>query len=101
MTLNPKTLISIKKGFDTFRSNHPKFISFIGNVGSAQVKEGSILELKIVNPDGEEFVTNLKANQDDIEFLKMIRPEIKFSSVEELKAQIEKDIEYVKKDGLK
>ena len=43
----------------------------------------------------KEFKGEIKGDVVNLEFLRFIRPEAKFSSKEELKAQIEKDVEEV------
>lgn len=43
----------------------------------------------------KDFKGEIKGDVINLEFLKFIRPEIKFSSLEELKAQIEKDVKEV------
>lgn len=82
----PPELIEIPYGVYSVNTNFGKAIA---NFGIRPTINGSkpILEVHILN-----FDQNIYGEQIDIEFFKMLRTEKKFSSLDELKAQIQKDI---------
>ncbi|HIP43180.1 MAG TPA: riboflavin biosynthesis protein RibF, partial [Aquifex aeolicus] len=55
-------------------------------------KKGKVLEVHLID-----FKGNLRGKKIKVEFLKFIREEKKFNSIEELIAQIRKDIEEAKR----
>jgi hypothetical protein len=71
--INPLKMMQMKSAWDKFQRNHPKFLGFIQAVRTRGIHEGTVLELKLVTPEGEELVTNLKVQQDDIELFRMMK----------------------------
>ena len=71
--MNPMSLITLKSSLDLFKNNPPKFIQFVNSITQAGIKEGTVLECKIVTPEGKEVQTNIKLNKDDIQFIEQIK----------------------------
>ena len=59
--------------FQTFSSEHPKFVEFLRDAGQDAMREGSVLECKVVSPEGKEYVTNIRLTANDIETINLIR----------------------------
>ena len=68
--MNIMKLGQLKPKFGDFQNRHPKFVQFFTAALPENVKEGSILEIKIKNPDGREICTNMKVAAEDEQFLK-------------------------------
>ena len=70
----------------------------ITNVGTRPTVDGNTLcaETNIFDYSGDLYGKTLT-----VEFLEFIRPEVKFSSLDELKAQVERDIRSVKESNKK
>ena len=71
--MNPMALLNLKSSFDKFQNNHPRFIQFAQAIMQIGLKEGTILECKVITTDGKELQTNLKITQDDLELLEKIK----------------------------
>lgn len=72
--MNPMALLSMKNAFETFKNNHPKFVSFVQAVARPEVmNEGTILECKITTPDGKEYQSNIKITQSDLELFQKLK----------------------------
>lgn len=71
--MNPMDFLQIKKKIDTFKNNHPKFISFMQNVGREGIREGSVLEITVTSPEGASHTANIRVTADDMELLNTIR----------------------------
>ena len=56
--------------WNTFKQNHPKFPAFCSAVSKRGLREGSILEVTYISPEGEKLTTNIKVQQSDIELLR-------------------------------
>ena len=71
--MNPMALLNLKSSFEKFQNNHPRFIQFAQAIMQIGLKEGTILECKVITTDGRELQTNLKITQDDLELLEKIK----------------------------
>ncbi len=70
--INPMELLKFKERFDKFNADHPKFVPFFRMAGKKALKEGTVMEVKFTTPEGEEYVSNIRINNDDIETLGML-----------------------------
>lgn len=71
--MNPMALLGLKNDFDKFKKNHPKFIQFTKAFTKAGLQEGTILECKVIIPDGQELQANIKVTADDLELLEKLK----------------------------
>ncbi len=63
-------LIGLKRKFD---KNHPKFQQFLRACLKDQIKEGTVIEISVKNPDGAEKVANLKVLREDLEMFEELK----------------------------
>ncbi|WP_338801424.1 hypothetical protein WAA20_15255 [Butyrivibrio fibrisolvens] len=56
-----------------FRTQHPKFQAFLGSVTQGAIREGTIIEIKVTDPDGGEYISNMKLTSDDIETVEILK----------------------------
>lgn len=70
--MNPLALIKLKPLLKSFKENHPKFLMFVRKA-LKETDEGSVVEVKITTADGQEFFTNMKINQQDMELFNEMR----------------------------
>ena len=73
MAINPMQLMKIKGLWDQFTIRHPKFPAFLKAMSQGAVKEGSILELTVITPDGRKISTNLKVTAEDEDMIRELR----------------------------
>ena len=67
------SVMKIKSAWDTFTRNHPKFMPFMQAVGREAMGDGTIIEIKVISPEGKEFNTNMKLTQSDLDLFAQIR----------------------------
>lgn len=68
--LNPMQLGKLLEAKKIFSDNHPKFMAFLRYVSAEKlVREGSVVELKITDPEGKTVSANLKVRESDLELL--------------------------------
>lgn len=67
MAINPMALTKVKKSWDTFCGNHPRFPAFLQAVRSAGIKEGTIIEVTVTTPEGRNMTTNLRITASDMQ----------------------------------
>lgn len=70
---NAGMLIQIKNMWDRFESNHPKLPRFFQAVGRECIEEGTVIEISVTKPDGENITSNFKLNEEDMELLAALR----------------------------
>lgn len=73
MAMNPMALLKMKKSWDTFCGNHPRFPAFLQAVQSAGIKEGTIIEVTITTPEGRSMTTNVRITASDLQVYEDIK----------------------------
>jgi len=71
--MNPQALMQLMGAWNTFKGNHPKFPAFLTALKNQGVKEGTIIEISVTDPDGKKIETNLKVNKSDLDLFESIR----------------------------
>lgn len=73
MGLNPMQLMGLRKDLENFKNNHPKFVQFMQAMAQSGLEEGTILECKVITPEGQEIQANIKITQEDMELFKKLK----------------------------
>ena len=71
--MNPMAILSLKGALDKFQGIHPKFMQFITAMIQYGLEEGTVLECKVLTPEGKEIQANIKITQDDLELIEKIK----------------------------
>lgn len=66
-------LQQLKAGIDRFQLNHPKFPLFLKAVSQEALKEGTLIEINVTTPEGQNYCSNLRLKADDMEFINSIK----------------------------
>lgn len=66
-------MFKIKQSWDTFTNNHPRFPQFLTAVKTTGIKEGTVIEISITDPDGKVTATNIKVTQSDLDLIDTLR----------------------------
>ncbi len=74
--MNPGNMMKVIAALGTFRSNHPKFVSFAEHFLRTGIPEGSVIEVTITRPGEEGVTSNMKVTESDLEL---------FASLKEMK----------------
>ena len=51
---------------------HPKFIAYLNALRTHALSVGSVMEMKVTTPDGEDYVANIRLTENDVTALKLI-----------------------------
>ena len=70
--MNPANLFKVKKAWETFAGNHPKFLPFL-QACNGRISEGSIIAVEVIDPNGEKITTNLKVTASDMELFDSLK----------------------------
>ncbi len=71
--VNPAMIFRIKSMWDEFSRNHPKLPRFLQAATSRPMEEGTIIELIIRYPDGQELASNVKLTASDIALIDQLK----------------------------
>lgn len=73
MAMNPIAMMQAAGRIKIFQEQHPKALAFIKSVSDNDIREGSIIEVKVTTPEGRESVSNIKVTKDDMETFKLLK----------------------------
>ncbi len=66
-------LLKMKERLTTFQAQHPKALMFLQDVGKNSIKEGTIIEMSVTDPNGRHSVTNIRLTAEDVETIEMLK----------------------------
>ncbi|MBR7089517.1 MAG: hypothetical protein IKI46_03350 [Lachnospiraceae bacterium] len=73
MGMNPIAMMQAAGRMKIFQEQHPKAIAFIQSISNGDLREGSVIEIKVTTPEGKESVSNIKLTADDIETFNLFK----------------------------
>ncbi|MBO4609615.1 MAG: hypothetical protein J5696_07045 [Lachnospiraceae bacterium] len=73
MAMNPIAMMQAAGRIKIFQEQHPKAIAFIQSISNGDLREGSVIEIKVTTPEGKESVSNIKLTGDDIETFNLFK----------------------------
>ncbi len=73
MAMNPIAMMQAAGRIKIFQEQHPKALAFIKSVSEGDIREGSVIEVKVITPEGKESVSNIKVTKDDMETFNLFK----------------------------
>ena len=74
MNLNTSaTLQQMKTHLGKFKARHLKFPLFLDAVSEHALTEGTIVEIAVTTPDGQNYTSNLRLMAEDIELIRSLK----------------------------
>ncbi|MCR5294763.1 MAG: hypothetical protein K6E30_06260 [Lachnospiraceae bacterium] len=67
--MNPFELIRLKGFWDSFSAAHPKLVPFAKSVYPAAFGEGTVVDVRITDPNGRNYHYNLRISAEDMQNL--------------------------------
>ncbi len=71
--MNPQSMMQLIGALGTFKSNHPKFASFLELMIKGGVPEESIIEVTVTRPGEEPLTANMKVLASDLEMMQALK----------------------------
>ena len=65
--------MKLAERYNLFQTQHPLFASFLGQAAARAMREGTVIEVKVTDPEGKEMVTNLKMTPEDLETIEIFK----------------------------
>lgn len=73
MGMNPAAMMKVMGAVNTFKANHPKFMSFLNYVFVGGFPEGTVIEITVTKPGQEPITSNMKVTQSDLELFDSLK----------------------------
>lgn len=73
MAINPLTLLKLKDRLGVFKEEHPKVLPFFHAINERGLVPGSVIEMKVALPDGQEYTTNIRVTPNDVETIGLLK----------------------------
>lgn len=73
MGMDPGSMFKVMGAINKFKSNHPKFVSFVTNIFNSGIEEDTIIELTVTKPGQEPVTTNIKVKKTDLELFEALK----------------------------
>ena len=70
--VNPMMLFKLKGLWDRITSNHPKMVPFGRTVFPAAIDVGTIVDVKVTDPNGKTYHYNMRISESDMEAIREI-----------------------------
>lgn len=64
--VNPMELFRLKGLFDQLKAAHPKMVPFARSVYPAAFGEGTLIDIKVTDPNGKVYHYNMKLTAEDM-----------------------------------
>lgn len=71
--MNPASMMQFMQGINTFKSNHPKFASFLGLLVQGGIPEGTVIEVTVTRPGEDSITANMKVLPSDLELMQSLK----------------------------
>ena len=71
--MNPQSMMQLIGALGTFKSNHPKFASFLELMIKSGVPEDSVIEVTVTRPGEEPVTANMKVLASDIQLMQTLK----------------------------
>jgi len=71
--MNPAAMMKVMGAINTFKSNHPKFVSFLSYVFSAGIQEGTVIEITVTKPNQDPVTSNICVTQSDLDLFESLK----------------------------
>jgi hypothetical protein len=65
-------LLKLKERLDLFRQQHPRVHPFLSEVRSKALQAGAVIEIRVTDTEGKEYVSNIRVTPEDVETIGML-----------------------------
>lgn len=71
--MNPQAMMQLLGALGTFKSNHPKFASFMELMIKGGIPEDSVIEITVTRPGEESVTANMKVLASDLQLIQALK----------------------------
>ncbi|MDO4804182.1 MAG: hypothetical protein Q4A32_05120 [Lachnospiraceae bacterium] len=81
--INPMALLKLKGLREQFKSSHPKLAPFMNRVYPDAIAEGTVVDIKVTDPNGNSYHYNMRITAEDMAAINEVREAAGFGAAEE------------------
>ena len=70
--INPMQLLQAKESWERVKKNHPKLVPFGRSLYPNAIREGTVFDIRVTEPDGIEYHGNIRLKAEDVEEVKNV-----------------------------
>lgn len=70
---NPTKLLKFKSAWTAFTERHPKFIRYLNVVKDDYIRENSVIDITVTDPNGKALHANLRVNAEDVKVFEELK----------------------------
>lgn len=71
--MNPMMMMKLASRWQKFNQEHPKVVPFFRDVADGKITSGAVIEIKVTDTQGKEYVSNIRVTDDDMETVEMLK----------------------------
>lgn len=71
--MNPMNTMRLMSEFQRFQQDHPKAVSFAQSIARDGLEVGTVIEMKVTSPAGEEKICNFRVLDKDIAMVELFK----------------------------
>ena len=71
--INPMKLMELNRLKNEFEQRHPKVPLFLQAVSGAGIAEGTVIELSVTSPDGQNYFSNIRVTAEDLKLIETLK----------------------------
>ncbi len=72
MAINPMELMKLGERLRIFREQHPRVQPFLSDVRGRALTPGAIIEIRVTDTEGKEYVSNIRVTEEDVETFRIL-----------------------------
>lgn len=72
MSKNPMEMMKLAGRLNIFKEQHPRTVQFVTDVATTGIREGTVVEMKVTDPEGKEYIANFRVTAEDMETVQML-----------------------------
>ena len=69
----PQDILKVMAMKGQFEANHPKMISFLKDMAAKGIKEGTVIEITVTDPEGNPTTASMKVQASDVEMVEQLK----------------------------
>lgn len=73
MTRNPMQMMKLMERLKIFQQQHPKAEPFFRQVAGSVLEPGAVIEVKVTDVSGKEYVSNIRVTPEDVETMRILQ----------------------------
>ena len=73
MPRNPMQMMKLMERLKIFQQQHPKAMPFFQQVAGSAMEPGAVIEMKVTDVNGKEYISNIRVTPDDVETVRMLQ----------------------------